>query len=168
MVQGVFRGSAMRVHRSSMLSARIQRSPYWSLCTVFGCWKLLLASIALVTPSPAYDTSTALALLHSSNDDLHLRAGGARRVWEALCHSLTRWDAIYFAKTAQRGYANEQEWAFGWGYTQAVVATGRGPSCGNPCDCRLRVCSLVSQCSPPSATQSRKSPVRFYSRMRAI
>lgn len=114
-----------------MVSARIQRSPYWSLFTAFGCWKLLLASIALVAPSPAYDTSTALALLHSSHNAPHLQAGGstgARRVWEALCHSLTRWDAIYFAKAAERGYVNEQEWAFGWGYTQAVVATGKGSS----------------------------------------
>lgn len=87
---------------------------------MFGCWKLVLGSIALATPSPAYDTSTSLAL-----PPLGAAAIGSRFL-EALCSRLTRWDAIYFTKVAERGYANEQEWAFGWGYTQAIVATRKG------------------------------------------
>ncbi|KAA8910240.1 GPI mannosyltransferase 2 [Sphaerosporella brunnea] len=99
----------------------IQRRPYLTLFSVFSCWKLLLAAIALVTPSPAYDTSTSLALLpDSSSSSIGVSLVGA------LCNRLTRWDAIYFTKAAQRGYMNEQEWAFGWGYTQAIAATRRG------------------------------------------
>ncbi|KAF8254144.1 mannosyltransferase [Wilcoxina mikolae CBS 423.85] len=108
-----------------MLFDRIQTSPYWSLLAVFGCWKSLLGLIALVTPSPAYDTSTTLALLQSSNDPpVHVASIGARLL-ETICNSLTRWDAIYFIKVAERGYMNEQEWAFGWGFTRAIVITSK-------------------------------------------
>jgi phosphatidylinositol glycan class V len=104
-------------------STAVQRRPYLTLFGAFTCWKLLLTAIALVTPSPAYDTSTSLALLEPSH---HGSMGFGIRLLGTLCNSLTRWDAIYFTKTAERGYANEQEWAFGWGYTQAIVATRRG------------------------------------------
>jgi phosphatidylinositol glycan class V len=104
-------------------STAIQRRPYLTLLGVFTCWKLLLAVIALVTPSPAYDTSTSLLLPEPS---LHGSTGFGIRLLKTLCNRLTRWDAIYFTKAAERGYANEQEWAFGWGYTQAIVATRRG------------------------------------------
>ncbi|KAI5789086.1 GPI mannosyltransferase 2 [Geopyxis carbonaria] len=90
---------------------------------MFAAWKFILCLIAIITPSPAYDTSTMIILLHSLED----------RNWPTLwkitintlseiCERLTRWDAIYFSKIAQRGYINEQEWAFGWGYTQLMTA----------------------------------------------
>jgi len=109
-----------------MLFDKIQRSPYWSLLAIFSCWKSLLGLIALVTPSPAYDTSTTLTLLQSSNDPPVHAASISARLLEKFCNSLTRWDAIYFAKVAERGYINEQEWAFGWGFTRAIVTTSKG------------------------------------------
>jgi len=105
----------------------IQRRPYWAILAVFACWKLILGLITFTTPSPAYDTSTSLLLLQSNH------ANGSAfgiRVLKTICSSLARWDAIYFAKIAEpgRGYLNEQEWAFGWGYTQVIAATRRGRS----------------------------------------
>ncbi|KAF8540710.1 GPI mannosyltransferase 2 [Trichophaea hybrida] len=108
-----------------MLFDRIQTSPYWSLLAVFGCWKSLLGLIALVAPSPAYDTSTALALLQSSNGPPVQAASIGAWLLETICNSLTRWDAIFFIKVAERGYINEQEWAFGWGFTWAIVITSK-------------------------------------------
>ena len=99
-------------------AASIQRHPHRTILAVFTVWKLLLGLIAYLTPSPAYDTSTSLALLSSSLSD----AGFLR----TICESLTRWDAIYFTKVAERGYINEQEWAFGWGYAQAIILTRQG------------------------------------------
>lgn len=89
---------------------------------MFVCWKFVLASIALATPGPAYDTSTSLALPPRVLDPSAIGS----RLLDVLVDRLTRWDAIYFTKIAQRGYANEQEWAFGWGYTKAVAATRKG------------------------------------------
>ena len=70
-------------------------------------WKLLLLAITLLAPAP-YDTSTSL-ILPPPTTFLRL-----------LLQKLTRWDAIYFVKAAQRGYANEQEWAFGYGFVKAI------------------------------------------------
>ncbi|KAI5821332.1 GPI mannosyltransferase 2 [Pyronema omphalodes] len=100
-----------------MLLDSIERSPERGLLATFTAWKLLLGSIVLATPQPSYDTSTALAQLQS--DGIAATGIGARLL-EVFCTGLTRWDAIYFIKAAERGYANEQEWAFGWGYTQSI------------------------------------------------
>jgi len=103
----------------------IERRPYWTLFVIFTVWKLILGLFAFATPSPAYDTSTSLLLPQSNlNDSFGVR------ILNTICGSLTRWDAIYFVKIAEpgRGYRNEQEWAFGWGYTQAIAATRRGRS----------------------------------------
>ncbi|CUS15731.1 unnamed protein product [Tuber aestivum] len=75
----------------------------------FLSWKLLLLVIALSTPAP-YDTSTSLVLPAPTT------------LLQSLLEKLTRWDAIYFVKVAHRGYANEQEWAFGYGFVKAVCA----------------------------------------------
>lgn len=103
----------------------IQRRPYSTLLVVFACWKLILGLIAFTTPSPAYDTSTSLLLLQSNHDNA---STFGVRFLKTICGSLTRWDAIFFAKIAEpgRGYWNEQEWAFGWGYTRVIAATRRG------------------------------------------
>ncbi|KAI5859070.1 GPI mannosyltransferase 2 [Tricharina praecox] len=109
----------------SMLSPDlIQRRPYSTLLVVFACWKLILGLIAFTTPSPAYDTSTSLLLLQSNHDNA---STFGVRFLKTICGSLTRWDAIFFAKIAEpgRGYWNEQEWAFGWGYTRVIAATRR-------------------------------------------
>lgn len=72
--------------------------PYRTLTTVFMAWKVLLLAIAAGSQvGPTYDTSSSLL---------------APDVAPGLVTRLTSWDAIYFARSAQRGYLFEQEWAF--------------------------------------------------------
>lgn len=86
-------------------------------------WKLTLLCIALTSPGPGYDTSTVL--LHSAPAPLQANPGSE---WEppSLLKKLVRWDAIYYTTAARRGYLWEQEWAFGWGFTNLVAVTSRG------------------------------------------
>ena len=84
-------------------------------------WKALLLLIACVSPGFGYDTSTQLLLPQSFDDDPVLV--------KAIAHAgskLVRWDALYFIRTAQRGYVFEQEWAFGWGFTRLISTVARG------------------------------------------
>ncbi|KAG0136017.1 hypothetical protein HOY82DRAFT_119357 [Tuber indicum] len=73
----------------------------------FLSWKLLLLAITFLTPAP-YDTSTSLVL------------PAPKTLLQTLLQKLTRWDAIYFVKAAQRDYVNEQEWVFGYGFVKAI------------------------------------------------
>lgn len=79
----------------------------------FLLWKLLLLAITLLTPAP-YDTSTSLIFPPPTT------------LLRSLLQKLTRWDAIYFVKAAQRDYANEQEWAFGYGFVKAICGVRWG------------------------------------------
>lgn len=106
------------------LQAAIE-APYKSLVALFCTWELLLLSIALLSPGPGYDTSTQLLLQgHGiSNIELPLReaiAYGSSPIVDRALRKLTRWDAIYFASIAEKGYQLEQEWAFGWGFTRLL------------------------------------------------
>jgi phosphatidylinositol glycan class V len=99
-------------------------APIRSLTALFIAWKSLLLIIALLSPGPGYDTSTQLLVrgygLHQV--DLPLRDGHSpTSIGERLVQKLLRWDAIYFATTAERGYQLEQEWAFGWGFTRLLA-----------------------------------------------
>ncbi|KAF8453493.1 GPI mannosyltransferase 2, partial [Terfezia claveryi] len=87
--------------------------------------RLVYFTIALLTPSPAYDSSTNLILPPQPppQDDV---SGICWSLLSKLSERLTRWDAIYFVKIAERGYLREQEWAFGWGWTRIMGALGRG------------------------------------------
>lgn len=89
----------------------------------FVTWKLILLCIAFTSPGPGYDTSSFL--FHS---DLDLAQTKSRAGWEpaSRLRSLVRWDAIYFTETARRGYLWEQEWAFGWGFSNLVAVTSKG------------------------------------------
>ena len=89
----------------------------------FITWKLILLCIALISPGPGYDTSTVL--LHSELDLAQAKPGSG---WEPMSRlrSLVRWDAIYFTQLARRGYLWEQEWAFGWGFSNLVAVTSKG------------------------------------------
>lgn len=97
--------------------------PVQALVGSFAAWKSLLLLLAVASPGPGYDTST----------DLFLRDHGAAGqtplpfIPYRIVDRLTRWDAIYFVKSASRGYVYEQEWAFSWGYTRliAFVTAGR-------------------------------------------
>lgn len=97
-------------------------SPYYTLCKAFLAWKSLLLVVAVTSPGPGYDTSSSLFLADSP-------AKQASVPPLALAHligKLTRWDAIYFVKAANRGYLYEQEWAFGWGFTRLIALCTAG------------------------------------------
>ncbi len=97
--------------------------PKGFLVLSFIAWKLILFCIALTSPGPGYDTSTLL--LHR---DLNLVQAKSESGWELASpiNSLVRWDAIYFTQLAKHGYLWEQEWAFGWGFTNLIAVTSRG------------------------------------------
>ncbi|KAK4502663.1 hypothetical protein PRZ48_006089 [Zasmidium cellare] len=78
------------------------------LTRVFWVWKLLLLTIAAVSPGPGYDTSTQILFDRYPSYSESGLAEASR--W--LAAKLTRWDAIYFTNTAARGVVFEQEWAF--------------------------------------------------------
>lgn len=103
--------------------ARPLDHPKSFLVLSFIVWKLILLCIALTSPGPGYDTSTAL--LHPY---LNLAQPRSVSEWELAprLSSLVRWDAVYFTQLARRGYLWEQEWAFGWGFTNLVAVTSRG------------------------------------------
>ncbi|KAL2350110.1 GPI mannosyltransferase 2 [Cryomyces antarcticus] len=94
-------------------------SPLKTLFLVFILWKLLLLLIAVLSPGPGYDTSTVILLRSSLTSSEH-GVSTAESLIARLTIKLLRWDAIYFAKIAERGYLHEQEWAFGWGFTRLV------------------------------------------------
>jgi phosphatidylinositol glycan class V len=81
------------------------------LSVIFLIWKSLLFFLAITSPGRGYDTSTSL-LLDGTTADASFN--------QKLIRQLTRWDSIYFVSIAQRGYLFEQEWAFGWGFSQLV------------------------------------------------
>ncbi|KAH8811991.1 GPI mannosyltransferase 2 [Xylogone sp. PMI_703] len=97
-------------------NATINR-PVQTLLLSFVAWKVLLLAIAVASPGLGYDTSTNL-FLHDHGTRGHTSLPSAPyRVVERL----TRWDAIYFVKTANRGHVLEQEWAFSWGYARFIA-----------------------------------------------
>lgn len=97
--------------------------PKGFLVLSFICWKLVLLCIVLTSPGPGYDTSTILL-----QSNLNLARANPESEWEpaSRLRSLVRWDAIFFTQLARRGYLWEQEWAFGWGFTNLVAVTSRG------------------------------------------
>ena len=96
------------------------KRPILSLVVAFAVWKTLLLLIAICSPGPGYDTSTTLSLLSHN-----LEAKRLPTLLSHLVNKLTRWDAIYFVKVANRGYLYEQEWAFGWGFSNLIsLSTG--------------------------------------------
>ncbi|KAH0559613.1 hypothetical protein GP486_003871 [Trichoglossum hirsutum] len=108
--------------------------PLQTILLFFVIWKTLILLIATLSPGPGYDTSTLLLLGRGDDDRPNPPPGtGGERAQEWLpCSSfcwpekLVRWDAIYFAKIAERGYLFEQEWAFGWGLTRLITLLSRG------------------------------------------
>ncbi|KAL7276002.1 ER membrane glycoprotein subunit of the GPI transamidase complex-like protein [Rhizina undulata] len=112
--------------QASTTSKSLLQNPYRSLLLIFCSWKFILLVFALFTPSPGYDTSTTLILPATGEREQSIGEAWPKlsAIWlfRRLCEKLTRWDAIYFIKVAERGYINEQEWAFGWGYSKAVSA----------------------------------------------
>jgi GPI mannosyltransferase 2 len=92
--------------------------PYYTpsaklLVALFVFWKALLLFIVYLNPNDGYDSSTHIFLLPEPSG--HLSPSRAN-----LSTRLLRWDAIYFAAAAHRGYVHEQEWAFSWAYTSVL------------------------------------------------
>jgi GPI mannosyltransferase 2 len=94
--------------------------PVQNLVVLCVAWKLLLLFIAVFSPGPGYDTSASLFSLNAAEGrQLPLAT-------QYILGKLTRWDAIYFVKIADRGYVFEQEWAFGWGFTRLISLCAAG------------------------------------------
>ena len=94
--------------------------PIRSLVIAFAAWKTLLLLIAICSPGPGYDTSTTLNI--SSHG---LEAKQLPSLLNHLIIKLTRWDAIYLVKAANRGHIFEQEWAW-WGFSKLISLTSAG------------------------------------------
>ncbi|KAI9745552.1 MAG: ER membrane glycoprotein subunit of the GPI transamidase complex-like protein [Claussenomyces sp. TS43310] len=90
--------------------------PVQTLILSFIAWKILLLVTAAGSPGIAYDTSTSLAQRSADSPS----RPPIVLVLNYISQQLTRWDAIYFTTIARRGYLYEQEWAFGWGFTQLI------------------------------------------------
>ncbi|KAE9370413.1 glycosyltransferase family 76 protein [Stipitochalara longipes BDJ] len=88
--------------------------PIQNLLIICVAWKFLLLLIAGLSPGPGYDTSASLISPNTAE------GRGLPPAIQYILGKLIRWDAIYFVKTAGRGYVFEQEWAFGWGFTRLI------------------------------------------------
>ena len=102
--------------------SRPSNDPIKSLVLIFVLWKFVLVLLAVASPVPGYDTSSLILIkgphLRASHRNFHSEFCTMR---ERLAINLVRWDAIYFVKTAERGYVNEQEWAFSWVFTRLIA-----------------------------------------------
>jgi GPI mannosyltransferase 2 len=97
--------------------------PIQAILLCFVGWKSLLLLIAACSPGPGYDTSTSLSL------SSHVEEVTLANPLHYMIGKLTRWDAIYFVRIANRGYLFEQEWAFGWGFTRLIASCTTGKQC---------------------------------------
>lgn len=98
----------------------LSNHPIRILVISFLAWKILLLIIAAASPGPGYDTSASL------NGSSEISAGELPAALRYLVEKLTKWDAIYFVKSANRGYLFEQEWAFGWGFSRVIALCTSG------------------------------------------
>ena len=94
------------------------RHPIWSLTISFWIWKAIIFLIVAACPGPGYDTSTTLLQHHIPALDPASNSAYASRLSIPL--KFVRWDSLYFVHTVEYGYIFEQEWAFGFGYTELL------------------------------------------------
>jgi phosphatidylinositol glycan class V len=90
------------------------RRPSTRLFQAFFAWKSVLFIVAALSPGPGYDTSALIASNPSSSRHVDFQSWSAK---DRVSLNSFRWDALYFVKSAQRGYHYEQEWAFSWAYS---------------------------------------------------
>ena len=99
-----------------------QTSPATALVSLFILWKILIVAIAVASPGLGYDTSSSLLFseqLSGTHPSILLIDTPSKL---PNVFKFARWDVIYFASIAQRGYLFEQEWAFGTGHTKSLAA----------------------------------------------
>ena len=90
----------------------IPRQSYFTwLLAIFTAWKSLLLIIAYASPGPGYDTSTRILFEHYHDAP---PPTWLAHIVQDLTLRLTRWDALYFTTSSERGHLFEQEWAFSW------------------------------------------------------
>ncbi|KAF2707007.1 glycosyltransferase family 76 protein [Pleomassaria siparia CBS 279.74] len=92
------------------------------LIPIFVAWKCCLLLLAAFSPGPGYDTSSLILLNTSANRHDELQSLSR---CERFALRIFRWDALYFVKSAQRGYVHEQEWAFSWAYSYLVNTSAK-------------------------------------------
>ncbi|OAG12245.1 GPI mannosyltransferase 2 [Paraphaeosphaeria sporulosa] len=90
------------------------RNPSTRLIQAFFAWKSVLFIVAAFSPGPGYDTSALIASNPTSSRHVDFHSWP---VIDRVSLNFFRWDALYFVKSAQRGYHYEQEWAFSWAYS---------------------------------------------------
>jgi hypothetical protein len=117
-------GPATRKSRDGVVVTPPKPYLTW-LLAFFVAWKLLLLGIAYASPGPGYDTSTRI-LFHHYDVQAH---SWISRVVERITLRLTRWDALYFSTSSERGHSYEQEWAFSWFMARfmAILSNGAWP-----------------------------------------
>lgn len=97
--------------------------PYTTwLLAFFAAWKLLLLAVAYASPGPGYDTSTRI-VFDQYNTRPHSWLAG---IVQHITLRLTRWDAIYFSTSSERGHLYEQEWAFSWFMSRVTALLSNG------------------------------------------
>jgi len=106
-----------------------QRPHFTWLLAIFTAWKSLLLVIAYGSPGPGYDTSTRV--LFDQYDQYSVApptwlGRTVRYLIQDLTLRLTRWDALYFTTSSERGHLFEQEWAFSWFMARLTAALSNG------------------------------------------
>ncbi|CAK4032419.1 glycosyltransferase family 76 [Lecanosticta acicola] len=94
------------------------------LLAFYGTWKCFLLIVAAASPGPGYDTSTQI-LFRQHADTATSSQSSLTAILHHIEAKLTRWDAIYFTTSSQRGLLYEQEWAFSPTYAIATSTIAR-------------------------------------------
>lgn len=112
----------------SRLTVDVRSQPLLLLVICFTLWKSLLLFLFLMCPGPGYDTSTSLLYAQDglTREKLLSCSNATAGDPTPILHTMARWDAIYFLSIARRGYLFEQEWAFGYGFTQLLNSLSQG------------------------------------------
>jgi hypothetical protein len=134
-------GPATRKSRDGAVVTPPQPYLTW-LLAFFVAWKLLLLGVACASPGPGYDTSTRILF---DQYDVQAHSWTSRAV-EHITLRLTRWDALYFSTSSERGHLYEQEWAFSWFMARltAILSNGAWPHLAIVVTHRLSIIFSVS------------------------